>query len=574
MLARARPIAAFALPVAVLGAVLSPLLFSDRTFGTDWLNHLWLVGDQADAIAAHGLPTYWTHTDRLGVFYPQFVFYGGTLYAATGYLAAALGGSALTAYVVAYAAGFAMAYGGWTWLGRQAGLGPLAAQAPGVVHVTAAYVLSNAYARGSWPELMATCAIPLVAAAAWSLLRAPRVRLAPAAALVASAVVLTGAHNITLAWGATFLALVVVVVLVALGRGVRGLSGGRVALVAGLLVLAAGVNAWFLLPDVVYAGRTGVSAYATGARDFNTLAELLNPLRHTPASSTTPGLDVQMPVLALVWALAALVAGRRALGARWGRLVAGLAVVLALFALLVTRDDPVLERLGAPGLGLWSHLPRALTYVQFAFRLQSYVVMLVCALVLVGLVALARDGARSRWLGGALAAVLALGVALAAGQVWSVPSPAGDRGVVGTLSPRAVPPTWEDAGNFQDRSAPLVDRPGRSLALTPRAAAAAGRAAVPAGAGRLATPITAGAYLLDLPGLHAVGRDRRNRLVVAREPGVPRAVAVGAASHGPVAVGRALSVASLAVLVLAVVGHLAWARRPAARRLRVVGGVA
>src|SRR3954453_13789292 len=91
--------------------------------------------------------------------------------------------------------------GGWGWLGRQAGLGGWVAHAPALIYVTAAYVLTNAYARGTWPELVATSAIPLVIAGGWWLLRAPRWRAGPVAAWVIAVVLFTGSHNLTLAWG-------------------------------------------------------------------------------------------------------------------------------------------------------------------------------------------------------------------------------------------------------------------------------------------------------------------------------------------------------------------------------------
>ncbi len=62
----------------------SPALFTQDGFGIDFTNHLWLVWVQQQAISHHLLPTYLVNAPRVGAFYPFFMFYGGTLYAASG----------------------------------------------------------------------------------------------------------------------------------------------------------------------------------------------------------------------------------------------------------------------------------------------------------------------------------------------------------------------------------------------------------------------------------------------------------------------------------------------------------
>jgi hypothetical protein len=551
-------------PVVVL-AVLSPLLLTGRSYDPDWFNHLWLVLDQHDAIARGGLPTLFTHTDGLGTFYPQFAFYGGTLYGLAGYLSFPLGDSPTWGYVAFFAIAFAMAYGGWSWLARQAGLRGWPAHVPGLVHVTAAYVLTNAYARGTWPELVATSAIPVVIAGGWWLLRAPRWRAGPVAAWVAGVVLMTGSHNITLVWGAVFVALVALAAAFALGPALRALDPRRVAAVLALGATAVAVNAWFLLPDLAYSSRVGVDAYATGAPQFNTLGQVFSPLRPVPHGSSTPGLSVQMPVLALGWALLAgllcgLPAARRRLGG-WARLAVGLAVLLVGFLILVLRDDPTLDHVGAPGRGAWRHLPHFLTYVQFAYRLETYVTLLVCGLLLLALVAVARsdDAARRRRLHAVLGAIALWSVGLAVWQVWSVPDRGPGRGAAAHLSSLRLPSTWEDPGSFQDRSGRVV--PGTEVVTgpTPREAAEGRSFAVPPAGEPVATTITGGPYLVDVD-LPVVGRKRAHRLVVLA-PGAAQRVRATRASSAPVVVGRWLTVAGLAGLMALALTGLARRRR-------------
>src|SRR5262249_59751548 len=112
--------------------VVSPVLFSSRTFGSDWLLHLRLIYDQQRAIEADGVPSLFSHFQQVGAFYPTFAFLGGTLYALAGYLAVVVG--ALKAYAILHIAFVAAALAGWCWLARQVGVKGWRAPAPGVVY--------------------------------------------------------------------------------------------------------------------------------------------------------------------------------------------------------------------------------------------------------------------------------------------------------------------------------------------------------------------------------------------------------------------------------------------------------
>jgi hypothetical protein len=83
---------------------------------------MWLAGYQQHVIAAHLHPTLFLQSQRLGVFYPMFAFYGGTLFALTGALAVVLGGSTILAFEAVILAAMAAAYGGLFWLARQLGV--------------------------------------------------------------------------------------------------------------------------------------------------------------------------------------------------------------------------------------------------------------------------------------------------------------------------------------------------------------------------------------------------------------------------------------------------------------------
>src|SRR5207253_5706722 len=112
----------FAIATLAVLLIASPVLFTSDGFAPDFTNEMWLADYQQHAIAAHLHPTLFLHTQRLGVFYPIFAFYGGTLFALTGALAVVLGGSTILAFEAVILAAIAAAYGGLFWLARQLGV--------------------------------------------------------------------------------------------------------------------------------------------------------------------------------------------------------------------------------------------------------------------------------------------------------------------------------------------------------------------------------------------------------------------------------------------------------------------
>jgi hypothetical protein len=543
------------IPIATVALLWAPMPLTSRGFGPDWGWHMWLMWNQGESIAALGHPTYFVHAH--GLFYPHFAFYGGTLHSIGGFFSMLLGGQPDVAYIGIYLAGFAMAYGGWTWLARLAGLRGWIAQMPGLVFVSSAYHLTNAYARGVWGEFVGTSALPLAVASAVSILRSDRWRPGPLLAFVASIVVLTGSHNITALWGSLFLVAVAVIATRALPRRGREIPRERVIAVGALGVLAVGINVWYLVPDALYGGRvflSGLRFLGDTVSFFGTPEVVFHPARFVPSASTTPSLYVQVPVFALLWAAASIViARRRGLAPLWRRLGAGLAALGAVLLVLVLFD------------GAWNLVPPLLQYIQFPYRVHAYVVLTVTGLVLVGLVGLtSRPRAPyRRALLLSLPVIAAYGLGLGVYQVWSTPSTVPDRQSV--LESRYTVPINTRAGpDFNDRSAPVVPvPPGRTIFVPPdlltddEARVTVNDA--PEGSAPIETNIAGGSYFVELEGVRRVGRTDAGNMVVRRPPGRevgPLTIELSSRASAPIVAGRAITLISLvavAVLIAALV---------------------
>lgn len=552
---RALPHAAFALFVALV--LLSPMLLTGRTFGVDWTNHVWLMNVQGDAVSSGG-PTLFVHAGKLGVFYPHFAFYGGTLYALGGALSVLLGGHAIAAYLLTWIAGFLIAYGGMFWLGYQAGLRGWQAHVAPVILLTSAYFLGAAYARGAWPETIAVSSIPLLLAAAVHLLRAHRVTFWPAVALVFSVVIFTGSHNITLLWGT-----IAIVALAAAGLATvprfREVPIKRALTVAGLGAMGAAVNAWFLLPDIVYASHTrattpgamGAGLYVDTSDYWDSASNVFSVFRGTPSGPVpfiaggSPELDTQLPVLVLVWVLVAAFLCRKT---PVRRVVAGAAVVLAGFLGFLLLNWP------------WNHLPQALKLIQFTYRLESYILIALALLVVVLLRGLdQRDDADPRVRSGmqiALVAVLVFGLGQAVVQVWQTKSfpVTADNHVTRTQAltgTHTLPPYWY-ANDYQDRSRPVVAA-ASAFRLDPGTVKGDRITVhVPAGGGPVATNIAGGPYVVAVKGARQSGRTAEGYEVLTPTGGELRG---SAKSSWPVVLGRVISFMALFALVASALAY-------------------
>jgi hypothetical protein len=506
-------------------ALAGPLLFTSSGFAPDFTNHLWLTWVAGRELAQLGHPGFFLNAPELGVFYPQFAFYGGTLYALTGGLGEALGGHPVLAYVLVSMVAFAACYTGTLWLGHELGLrGPIA-HAPALAVVTSAYLITNLYGRGAWTEFVATAAIAPSIAAGVHLVRAPRWRPWPVLALAASVAIFSGSHNITLEWAIAIGSIDLIVLWLALGAP-RRLPYRRLAMVAGLSLMGALINAWFLLPDIIYGKDTLIGTLPppgghVAPSFFDTLGVELYPFRHVPAQSTTPALYVQAPDWFLAWGL---VAGALLLwrGPGTGRLVGAWIAASA----AVTID--LILIVFAP---IWHIIPFPLTEIQEPYRIGTYVFYAVAGLVLVSALALQRAAATGprrvvRALRAGLVFVTVLSLGLCLWQEW-VPNTATSYSVskrgAALASVNMPPHSWYDVGVYRDARAPIVQaQNGRVLVIPPESVRNDRFAAwieAPAGPEPIQTNIAGGDYVVHISGLERVGRSPAGYTVVRRPAG-------------------------------------------------------
>lgn len=521
------------LPAGTIFGLLFPALFSDRTFSTDWGNHMWLIWVQGLNLADLGEPSYYLQSS-FGVFYPLYAFYGGTMYALLG--AVSWAASPEIAVACGYAAALAASYLGWTWLARQAGVEGWRAQLPGCIAVTAPLAVTNLYGRGDIPEAIATSFIPLVAASGLSLFRAPRLRLPAAVAFVGSIAVLTGTHTLTLAWGTVFLLVCAALLVVANWSAARARLRRGLA-VAGLAALGAGINAWILMPLVLYHTRLverepdpiGLTEYT----DPDVLFSLFRDAGDPPV--VTADVDAQLPVLALLWALVCGVAYWRFLSPGNRRLALGLLALGGALLLLVLEPSLIAD------------LPNALAFIQFPYRVVTYVTLCVVGLVTLALAAMQRDASTARLPVLGLAAIAAFAFVLSLQQNSEVRSWLGDRdeALASSVEP---PPTWYAPRQFADGSAPLVEPtlPPLEISVEGRHDAYA-TVYPPGGAGTAETNLAVGTYLVDLTGAEPVGRTEDGRMVVRlpASPDRPRRIEANGAWGAGVTAGRWLTIVSL-----------------------------
>lgn len=551
------------IPAGVVLLLASPALFSSSGFVDDWVNHLWLAWIQSREIRQTGLPSLFVHADGLGVFYPNFLFYGGTLYAVAGYLMV-LTGAPTAVFVGFIFAAFCSAYGGTWWLARQAGVGSLLAHLPATIVVTGAYYLSVAYGRGSWPELVATSSVPLLLACGLSIIRRG-FRPGPIIGLAVAAVFWSGSHNISFVWGATFMGIVAVAAAIAFARVLTREHLVRAAMAIGVVGLGILVNEWFLLPDLRYAAHTGVGQFnvidAAISDPFSRFSIVFNPLRVRAVDNPyTRSHFTELPVLVMLWAIlgAAIVwkarwrPGRRALLALLILLTAGLTLLLT--------DD-----------GAWSLLPDPLRHIQFTFRLETYIVMAVAGVVIVLLSVMHAGGVRGRRvLIGTLTAITALGLVLATWQVWNSDAGfyAGSRAFLTDRSrvlhyPDTTPPTWyvfNILGSFRDVTARVVPTQG-TIRLNPALVhgnTLSQTVTIPPGTGAIATNVASPAYLVSVRGLPVAGRTIDGFLALGRPPsgtGSAR-VTVREARTTALRLGPYLTLFGLLGLIVAVLASL------------------
>jgi hypothetical protein len=469
-------------------------LFTDAPhLMADFQTDSWLIAHQADTLRQGHVPSHFLHSG-LTVFYPVFAFYGGTLFVFAAAIALVTGSSA-AAEVIVYVLALAAAYGGWLWLGRMAGLRWWQAHVPAILYITSPYVVTDVYVRQDLTETVATAMIPLLFASSLSILRADRLRAGPAAALAASTVTLGGSHNLTLLWGATIMG-IVVWAFVAAVPSARGLVSRRGLLrVLAVVVPAMAVNAWYLVPDLVYHTHTTVAHRIDEWR-----ALVSNPGPAVDAKylfalgrpSAYPGSDLSLtlPVLAMAWVLIAAVSARQQWRQPWARTLAILALTSTVVLVLITHPKLLLV------------LPDPWLMVQFSYRLESFVLFCICGAVIAALVLTNRGG--HRWLAVLLIPITGLGIVGAVRQIHAAP-----RSAVAVIWPFDELTTF-GFGDFGDSQVRRLSPPnGMAPMIFTRQGVDHDRidttvAARPGDV--LFTDVMVPAAMIDIQGAHVVGR--------------------------------------------------------------------
>jgi hypothetical protein len=556
----ARSLAIAGLIVLVSVLLVWPMLFTTSGFGGDWEHHLWYVWHQSLAIRADGLPSMFLNT-RSSVLYPQYTFYGGTIYALAGTLALILGNSALSAYIVSYILGFMAAYGGWYWIGRILGLSRLLAQIPALAFVTSACYLTVVYASGDWPEFTAISMLPLMIAAGLSLLRAEQLRLLPAIAFAASSIVFFGSHALTVLWGSTLVALTGVALVVLVPGVRRRVRGRRMLRLLALVIPALLVNAWFLVPMIAYASHTPIgSQYGRAHEDLHETMPLvafqrLFTLSRATTIPTDPDFALPLPTLTIVWVIASiallLASVRRGM---WVRILVILAVITLAIVVLMTHA------------GLLLALPKPYTLLQFSYRLEGYVLMGVSGAIAVVLLQVRSGATRLRFWAWTIVPIIGLSVIGAAQQLSAYPRTPLNRDATFTAHAEVFAEKYVD---YSYVPLPFVPEAGLpELNISP-SKVHDNRVTITVRVRRgqlAATNIGGGPNLLHIVGASVVGEDGRSQLVLAigsgaggasanpRTPFSIERISISPEQSTPVVLGRALTLAGAVILALELLG--------------------
>ncbi len=556
-----------AIPVLLIGALAWPLMFTSSVFYFDWVTHLWLIWQQSLAIRANHVPSFFINYSH-SVFDPVYSFYGGTIYTIAGALSLVLGDTPVPTYVLTYLMAFAASYGGWYWMGRMTGLGRWQAQIPGVVFVTCPYYVQILYSSGDWPAFIGVSMIPLVIASALSVLRAERMRICPALALVASGIVFFGSHNITILWGTTVMLLTALAVIACVPEARRQVTRRGVTRVAGLAMPALLVSAWYLLPTIAYASNTWLgSGERKGRVYWERLIRADMPivsmrhlftLSHAESFPGAQGSTAALPILVIAWLLVSIAVFQRIGRSRtWLRILLIVSAVAILIGVVMTHA------------GLLLALPQPYTRLQFSVRLESFVVLGITGAVLAALSLARVTAGRARLWGWTLVPLLIVSVTGAIEQVDAFP-PAEPR-----VSRSLQMESYERLQNsYADARLPLRDRNGSLGIITFPASAVHGdhvSGVVDLPPGQLFdSNIGGGPELVKVTGARIVGIDPGFNDVLEIAPGTRRGsrataetISVSTADGFPIVAGRLLTFAAILILIaqlalIAVRGIRAW----------------
>ena len=393
------------LPPLFVAALLIPFAVRQNAW-YEWENAYWFLQRQAEHVSAHGVPTLFLHT-KDGSFYPFFLYYGGFTIGLLAYPAALLG--AWPVFLASMVAAVVGGYLGIWWTALSLGLSRRLAVLPALIYATTPYVLSDAYGRGAWAELVGVNAVAVMLGGWTALLRAdaryPRLALA---ALVGSGAVLAGTHNVTLLMTAAVLPIIVLALLPFTSGGMERAAVlarlGRGAIAA---VLGAGLTAAWLVPNLWLGPKTFISQVTLSQEGFVATApfvrvtNVLSPWPVVPAEfKDVMWIYAQGPALAIAWVLVALavtlVASRRG-GVSRGVVASSVALVVLGVALLELITHPT----------WWPSLPRLVQTVQMPMRLLPFVAIITAVAVAVLVVGLGQQRARGPLMAGLVVAVAA-----------------------------------------------------------------------------------------------------------------------------------------------------------------------
>jgi hypothetical protein len=379
------------LPPLLIAALLIPFVVSQNAW-YEWQNAYWFIQREAEHVSEHGVPTFFLHT-KDGTFYPFFVFYGGFTIGLLGYPAALFG--AWPVFVGSMVAAVVGGYLGIWWAAQNLGLSRRLAVLPALIYATTPYVLSDAYGRGAWAELVGVNAVAVMLGGWTAVLRSearyPKLGLA---ALVGSGAVLAGTHNVTLLMTAAVLPLIVLALLpftsggMALVAVLARLARGTVAIVLGI-----GLTGAWLLPNLWLGPNTYITDMAlnqdttVGTAPFERITNVLSPWPIVPKEfNGSMWIYAQAPALAICWVFVALaitlVGSRR--GVPRGVIASSVALVTVGIGVFVLVTHPL----------WWPHFPRLVQTVQMPMRMLPYVAMITAVAVTVLLMGLGQRRAR------------------------------------------------------------------------------------------------------------------------------------------------------------------------------------
>jgi hypothetical protein len=389
--------AATYVPPLLVGLLALPFIQRQNSWW-EWNNVFWMLERQTEHVKAHGVPTFFLH-NLSGAFNPFFVYYAGFTCSLLAYPAALFG--AWPVFAASVVVAIVCGYLGIWWTARNLGLSAPLAVLPALIFATTPYVLSEMYGRGAWAELIAVNAVAVMLGALTALLWHPERRRLPAyAALVASAAMVCGTHNLTLLMAAVLLPLLLLVVLPLRPAGSAPLLPSLAR--AGIaLALGAGLTAAWLIPNLWFGPSTWVSQAVLNEREFTdthgqlALSNVLSPLPAIPDEFHGRWVFDQPPVTAMAWALLAfalIFALQRQGSRRVAYAVAGIVALAVALMLLIVHPF------------WWLHFPRLIKTVQFPFRLLPYLAMLTALATVLGLTVL--RGTARRWMIGLLAVLV------------------------------------------------------------------------------------------------------------------------------------------------------------------------